>query len=66
MALLVCLRSPLTAVLHYVLRLPEYLNTFFPQLRDVLKCGFINSLVINRSIVVGEDVAKPNGLTTIR
>jgi hypothetical protein len=66
MALLVCPRFPIRAVPHYVLRLSEYLDTFSPQFRDVLKSGFINSLEINRSIVVCEYVAKPNNFTTIR
>jgi|GEM_PF-6288901 hypothetical protein len=33
--------------MNYVLRLPEQLHTFSPQLRDILKSGFIHSLVIN-------------------
>jgi hypothetical protein len=66
MELIVCPRSLLGAILHYVLRLPEQLQTFTPQLRDILKRGFIHSLVINRSIVMGQYVAKPNCFPTIR
>jgi hypothetical protein len=47
MAFLVCPRAIPAAVIYCLIRLPEYLNTFSPKLRDILEGGFIDSLLID-------------------
>jgi hypothetical protein len=47
MEVLVCPRSLFEAVIHYLLRLPEYLHTFSPKIQNILEGGFMDSFLID-------------------